>query len=221
MNYQVRKIAPEQTADWLLHKHYAKRIPQISEAFGLYDQVVLRAVCTFGSPCRYYNNGEFVFYDYAVPTMELNRLCIEEGMEKNALSFFIGSIFKQLRKPLCLVSYADARKYHHGYIYQATNWLYTGLSEIHDAEYIINGKEVHSRTLTGKGITAPKEWARASNVERTKEGLKHRYFYFIGSKKEKTLMRARFRFAVLPYPKGDNIRYDASYQPITQDLLFT
>ena len=45
-----------------------------------------------------------------------------------------------------IVSFADTAQNHHGGIYQATNWIYTGLTTKHQ-EYIINGKIVHGRSL--------------------------------------------------------------------------
>ena len=35
--YTVKSIAKHLCKEWLLHKHYAKRIPSISYAFGLFD----------------------------------------------------------------------------------------------------------------------------------------------------------------------------------------
>lgn len=65
---------------------------------------------------------------YSDRVFELNRLCVSEGLPKNALSWFVGQTFKMLPSPLALVSFADSGQNHHGYIYQATNWIYTGLS---------------------------------------------------------------------------------------------
>lgn len=218
---KVAPIPKEETKEWLLFKHYAKRIPPIMYSFGLYDGVTLIGVITFGPPCRSYNSGEFVFNNgYRVETVELNRLCIIDNAPKNTLSFFVSSALNLLPKPCCVVSYADNGQGHHGYIYQATNWIYTGLNEIHDTEYIVDGKKVHSRTLTGQGITAPKEWAKANNIQTTDKSHKHRYFMFVGDKKQKKEMKKNFRFEVMPYPKGNNTRYDSSYNPLTQDILF-
>jgi hypothetical protein len=41
---------------------------------------------------------------------------------------------------------------------------------------------------------------------------KHRYFYFIGDKRQKNDMLKKLKFKIEPYPKGDNQRYDASYK---------
>jgi len=58
--------------------------------------------------------------------LELNRLVIDEGSKKNVLSFFVSQTLKKLPCPNVVVSYADTSQNHHGYIYQATNWIYTG-----------------------------------------------------------------------------------------------
>ena len=39
--YSVKSIKPSETYDWLKNKHYAKRIPSISYAFGLYERSIL------------------------------------------------------------------------------------------------------------------------------------------------------------------------------------
>lgn len=210
--FTVEAIPKEQTHEWLLKKHYAKRIPPIIYSFGLYDSNALVGICTFGTPCRAYNNGEFVFHDHQVKTFELNRLCTNSDLPRNANSFFVARAIKLLPSPCCIVSYADHNQGHHGFIYQACNFIYTGLNEIHDTEYIIDGKRVHSRTLTAKGITAPKEWARNNGIETTDKSSKHRYFLFSGTKREIKTMRRKFRIPIMPYPKGDNTRYDDTQQ---------
>ena len=49
--YKVSSIDKFQTYDWLLNKHYAKRIPSISFAFGLYNEEnIIQGVITFGKP---------------------------------------------------------------------------------------------------------------------------------------------------------------------------
>jgi hypothetical protein len=218
---KVKPIQSWETTEWLLNKHYANRIPPITMAFGLFINNIIRGICTFGPPCRAFNNGEHIFNDLLVDTFELNRLCVDDDLDKNMLSRFIALVFKELPKPVCLISYADHNMGHHGYIYQATNWIYTGLNKIHDTEYIIDGKPIHSRTLTNKGITAPKEWAKKNNIETKGNSSKHRYLYFIGTKAMKKNMLKKLKLKTHPYPKGDNKRYDSSYAiTIKQSQLF-
>lgn len=219
--YKVKPIESFYCKEWLLYKHYARRIPSIEYSFGLYDGEVLIGVCTFGCPPRVMNDAECIFKEYRVKTLELNRLCINEGTEKNALSFFVSSCLRLLPTPCCVVSYADFTFGHNGYIYQATNWVYTGLNQIHERQVFFDGKEVHPRTACSMGFTSISEWAekepRVTLGEYTK---KHRYFKFLGSKTEIIKMKNELIYQTSPYPKGTNIRYDANYKPNVQLSLF-
>jgi hypothetical protein len=204
---------------WLLEKHYAKRIPPIIYSFGLYDKDISIDVCTFGQPTRLMNSGDCLFNDeYHVPTIELNRLVVNEGLPKNTLNYFIGQCLKLIKKPMCIVSYADSNVGHHGYIYQATNWMCTGKTEKRAKFFDVNGKEIHERTLWSR--YGNEQNALKSGVKKTYQEGKYRYFKFLGNKKEITKMKTMFRYKIYAYPKGDNQRYNASYKPIVQRILF-
>jgi hypothetical protein len=49
MKYIVKPIENSDTKEWLLKKHYLKRMTSISFAFGLFDETKLIGVCTFGN----------------------------------------------------------------------------------------------------------------------------------------------------------------------------
>jgi len=221
--FKVTSIPKEQTYDWLLHKHYAKRIPSISYAFGLYDgNKQLQGVCTFGTPPRMLNSGHGCFGD-ALPinTYELNRLVVNGDLPKNCLSYFVSSCLKYIDKPACIVSYADASHGHHGYIYQATNWIYTGITAM-EKIYIDKetGTTIHPRTVVSL-FGSREEASLPKHIEVSKETSgKHRYFKFLGNKRQIKKMNDCFKYPILSYPKGDNKRYDASYQPNVQQTLF-
>ena len=218
--FQVRSIPPEQTHDWLKRKHYAKRVPQIQYAFGLYDMsLILQGVCTYGSPARMMNNGYGIFGGkYEVPTFELNRLVVNEGLPKNVLSFFVSQTFKMLPNPICLVSYADSNAGHHGYIYQATNWIFTGQTPPRKKFITKDGKDVHESTITHK--SKKEQEALLQDLIIDEQEGKFRYLQFLGNRNDVKKMRSLLAYDVQPYPKGDNSRYDASYKPSTQGSLF-
>lgn len=88
--YKIRSIDTYECKDWLLNKHYAKRVPSIEYSFGLFDNNILIGICTFGTPPRVMNDGESIFNEYRVKTLELNRLVVNGGLEKNTLSYFVG-----------------------------------------------------------------------------------------------------------------------------------
>lgn len=221
--FTVKSIDNFECKDWLIHKHYAKRIPPIQFAFGLFDEEnILQGVLTVGTPVsntlRNLWNNEFKL-------MELNRLVVNEGLPKNTLSYFVSKSLSLIPKPMVIVSYADTSKNHHGYIYQATNWIYTGLS-LPFKDYYIEGMEhLHNGTIMdmSRGQENRVEWLRQKYKEKLimiERPRKHRYFTFLGSKKDISLMDKMLPYQKEKYPKGDNVRYDASYCPRVQHKLF-
>jgi len=157
--------------------------------------------------------------EYAEKVLELNRICLESN-EKNHASFFVAKTIKLLPQPSIIVSYADTAQGHIGYVYQATNFLYTGLSAPR-VDWTIKGQEhKHSKTISD-GMTL--EDIRALHgddfyyVERSR---KHRYIYFNANNAEKKTMLSKLNYEIKPYPKGDSLRYDSGGIVPKQDLLF-
>lgn len=218
-NFEIVSIDKFQTKQWLKYKHYARRIPPISFAFGLFEGKNMVGVCTFAPPPKAMNDGQSVFDGLKMTVFELNRLVLNDGLDKNAASFFISRCLKLLPKPCCIVSYADATFGHVGYIYQALNFIYTGLNQVHERQWFVDGKEIHSRTLSGLKMTSA-EKKEAAGIEKGEYTKKHRYFIFLGSKTEVKKMREAFKYDVFPYPKGETTKYDASFLPVLQTKLF-
>ena len=127
LQFTVQGIPAFMTHEWLLKKHYAHRLPSISYAYGLYANDYLQGVITFGSFANFrFNDGECIFNKYRCKVLELNRLVVNDSLPHNTLSHFVSMAIKIIPiRPLCIISYSDPNKGHHGYIYQATNWLYT------------------------------------------------------------------------------------------------
>lgn len=228
-NYEVRSIPFWEVKEWCLYKHYAHRMPSVSYAFGLYEtgSLTLQGIVTYGVPASYTLVRGSFGGKYTDIFLELNRLCVNEGLPKNTLSYLVSQSLGMLPKPMVVVSYADSAQNHHGYIYQATNWIYTGLS-MAGFDWKVRGHEnKHNRHLLDRDIEnndlsmyealVKKYGDKVYRVERPR---KHRYFYFLGSKTQKRKMMEALQYPVEPYPKGDNTRYDASFQCETQGVLF-
>tara|TARA_R110000796_G_scaffold74833_1_gene168290 strand:+ start:38 stop:688 length:651 start_codon:yes stop_codon:yes gene_type:complete len=212
-DYKVKSIKTELCKEWLLYKHYAKRIPSISYAFGLFEGDVLQGILTIGKPpspalcvgvCGEHNS-KFVY--------ELNRLCVNDDLKKNVLSYFVSQCLKKINN-IILVSYADTSQNHNGYIYQATNWIYTGLSAKRTERYDIDNPNRHSKSVTENKNINYQDLAVRERPQ------KHRYIFFIASKKQKKRWNRELNYPVCDYPKGQNKNYDASYKPTTQTELF-
>ena len=125
----VRKISYDETKPFLLGVHYARRMPCITDAFGLFLGGKIIGVVTYGVPASRPLCIGLAGEENADMVRELNRLCIlPEYNGKNYASFLVSHSLKMLPKGTFVVSYADTAWSHVGYIYQAANFLYTGLS---------------------------------------------------------------------------------------------
>jgi hypothetical protein len=178
-------------------------------AFGLYNGNDLVGVCTFSTPPSLNLCIGVCGKEFKDEVLELNRLFLVKN-EKNLASFFVSRALKMLPKPSIVVSYADKTNGHCGYIYQATNFIYTGLSEKRTNLKTDTG--LHSRT----DWKPKKEGEVREYVERPR---KHRYIYFTGSKGERKLRRQKLNYKILEYPKTENENYDVDYIPSLQPLL--
>ena len=216
---QVIQIQPKETYQWLLEKHYAKRIPQIMHAFGLYVDGVLKGVVTYGIPASPALCMGICGKEYSDKVLELNRLCLMEN-NKNESSFLVSNSIKLLPKPTIVVSYADTSQGHVGYVYQATNFLYTGLSA-NRVDWTIKGMEhKHSKTISdGMTLESIKE-KYGDDFYYTERSRKHRYIFFHGSKTDKKIMRKLLKYNIEPYPKGNSQKYDSGGNIQTQQVMF-
>jgi hypothetical protein len=216
--YRVLPIERSDYKEWLLYKHYAHRLPSIIiHSYGLFGKEnVLLGVCIFGLAG---NKNLNKINNYNV--LELLRLVVNEHLPKNTLSYFVSKCLKLLPKPRIIISYADGNQGHHGYIYQATNWIYTGLSASAQV-YCNDYEELHSKTFSDKFGSRSIDVAKKNGYKIKNKLGKHRYFKLIGNKVERNKMKTELlcKYDVQPYPKGDNTTYDANYEPDLQPILF-
>ena len=215
-NLKVLPIKSVDTYNWLLKKHYAKRIPNITNAFGLFSGSDLIGVVTYGIPPSPALCMGVCGEEHSSKVVELNRLCLQYN-DKNQSSFLISQSLKMLPKPKIVVSYADTSLGHVGYVYQATNFLYTGLSA-RRTEWRIIGSNLHSKTITEQS-TLEERTSNPDKYEVVERPQKHRYIYITGSKKDRKLLTKCLNYKELPYPKGDTSRYNSGDKVITQMVL--
>jgi hypothetical protein len=202
---KVLPIKNEEAHPWILRKHYAKRLPSISHAFGLYDEATLKGVVTYGMPASPFLCVGVCGEEFKDLVLELNRLVLLDN-KKNQASFLIAGSIRLLPKPKIIVSYADTKMNHTGYVYQATNFLFTGTTKERTDMAAENGK--HSRHNLG------------NSEVRAERSAKHRYVYIHGTKPQKKLLRQNLRYEVCAFPKSPTHNYDSGGVVPTQDLLF-
>jgi hypothetical protein len=185
------------------------------------DRAPVQGVCVFGPTAP--PVPITIFGEHGVHKVrELTRLVVNDSIKPNSLSFFVSSCLKML-PAMCLVSFADSANGHHGYIYQATNWVYTG--EGGQPIQFVNrqGKKIHSLTVNDgakRDKVTQKEYCLKHSITAKKGEPKYRYITASGNKRERKKILADVILPSLPYPKGDNKRYDTSYKATVQYELF-
>jgi len=224
-SYSVRSIDSFLCNEWILKKHYLKRRTSFTYSFGLFKDRILVGVLTFGNAIPFNMKKSLFGEEYMDLVYELNRLCTNDDLDKNSNSFFISQAFKLLPKPMVIVSYADKSVGHTGYIYQATNFMYTGESHT-QLDWKLKGSEhLHSRTLMDEFSFQPDRVKKlkekyGDDLYQVKREAKYRYVYVLADKRKKNEMLSKKLFKIEPYPKGENKRYDSSYIPSIQTTLF-
>lgn len=226
----VKSIKPKMTYEWLLKKHYAKRIPSIKYSFGLFtkDSKIMIGCCTYGIPASI--NALLLCGDRNKEiAIELNRLIKNDGLPKNTQSWFVAQTFKLLPKPMIILSYSDLNNGHNGYTYQALNFIYTGEGGS-SYEYVFRKKQYTSRHINREWIEKRGGvWSDNQTVNQNFKNLggqvipqkpKHRYVLFLGNKSQKKRLSKELKWNTLPYPKKQNITYDTSYKTSTQYEIF-
>ena len=208
MDYTVKQIERSQCSELVLETHYAKRWPSISYAYGLFEEELLIGVVTYGTPSSATLRSGLAGPEYKNDVLELNRLVLKYN-RRNEASFLIGASLKMLPKGKIVVSYADTSQDHVGYVYQATNFIYCGLSAKR-TDLKIKGKEhLHSQTIADEfrgqhnRTKALKEYY-GDRVYYQQRPRKHRYVYITGSKHFKKTVRGLLRYPIEDYPKESN-----------------
>lgn len=211
-DYCVTEITRDDYLPYFLEIHYARRVPSVTYAFGLFENESLVGVVTYGTPASSTLCRGVCGDDYQRDVIELNRLVLRNN-KPNEASRLIGASFRLLPKPKIIVSFADTSQDHLGIVYQATNFLYTGLSaRFRDPK--VRGLEHQHHATYARGMNHAQliEKFGIDNVYYVERSRKHRYIHFVGTKKQVKQMRRALRYEVLPYP---NQRSQDSEHPVS------
>lgn len=201
--YTIRSISAAEAQAISIQNHYLHRRSACSRAFGLFDpNGKVAGVVLYGTPSSAPLRSGIAGPEYRHDVIELQRLWVADSVPRNGESFLIGNTVRLAGKPI-VVSFADTSMGHRGVVYQATNWLYTGLSAKR-TDWTVDGVQKHGQTLADK-YTADemREKFGVAFVLKARP-RKHRYIVVSarGSLRQKIL--SALRYPVLPYPKAPN-----------------
>lgn len=199
---QLMPISHIEARNLIVPNHYLHSLPGGTKlCLGIFLNTRLFGALTFGV-------GPYLGYkivDNASPddVVTLTRLWLSDELPRNSESKVLGIVLRSLKRGTSLkfvLAYSDPSVGHFGTIYQATNWLYTGLSSatplydigdgiLHHSRSLAHSLGSHSiRYLTSQGI----------DVKTVPQSAKHRYVYFLDQS-----WRSQLMVPVLPYPKKE------------------
>jgi hypothetical protein len=200
---------PSLKIDWASHEsakyactnwHYSKCVPVFKcVRIGVWENDKFIGVVLFGQGATPEIGSPYGLKQIEI--CELTRIALTKHI--TPVSRILSIAFKFLHKSSpnlrMIVSFADEGQGHHGGIYQATNWIYTGGAETH--AYLVNGVQYHPKSLHSKygvgGQSIP--WLQKNvdkNAKRIISGFKHRYLMPLDDE-----MRNQVAKLAKPYPK--------------------
>lgn len=199
-NWKVKEVSNLVAQEIVVKSHYLHRKAPCSQAFGLFDEDNnLRGVVMYGTPSSSPLRAGIAGKEQSHNVMELTRLWIDDETPKNSESFLIGNSIKYCSKEI-IVSFADTAQNHLGIVYQATNWIYTGLSAKR-TDWAVDGIEKHGHTWADKYTAAEMRQLFGDKFRLVPRSRKHRYIFINAKGKRKKELMSLLRYKVQPYPK--------------------
>lgn len=196
-------MSVELKVDWATHEaakyacenwHYSGCIPKSKLAkFGVWENEKFIGVVIYGVGAT----ADLVkkYGLKAEEGCELVRIALRD--HESPVSQIMAKTFKILKATFpglrLIVSFADPEQGHHGGIYQATNWIFSGNSQASD-EYIYKGKRWQGRSFRNQY----KGMERHPDVQVVKGSSKHRYLMPLDKKMRKQILPLS-----QPYPKRE------------------
>lgn len=193
-------VGPVTTADVqeFCHRyHYTATGGSTLWRYGLWHGWVLLGVVSYNLPTR--ETCESVFGpDHVDKVWHMGRLSMADDAPRNSESRLIAGSLKAITRERpdvwAVLTYAATDVGHIGYVYQATNAIYTGMGG-HTTYYVDNKGQRRTDHHTNDTRAKDAGWTKHQG------GLKHRYVYVLGSKTQRRQRMALLRLEQLPYPK--------------------
>ena len=175
-NLEIRRIERDDCKEFLKTYHYLGQQGHSFRSgynYGLYEEGSLIGVCIFTSMSAWetikgcfglQNKEQKDFY-------ELARFAIDDQHHSvaNLSSWFMSRCIKQLRKDTyvrAIITYADTAQNHIGYIYQATNFKYYGLTDPKTDFFLLQDDGTYKLQRRGKTKNVSGEWRPRSQKRR-------------------------------------------------------
>lgn len=198
--WTVERVDSALAQSVVVEHHYLHRKAPCSAAFGLFDtEHNLWGVVLYGTPSSAPLRSGIAGPDEAKNVIELTRLWVHDDAPKNGESFLIGRSVKHCGKEV-VVSFADTAQNHLGVVYQATNWIYTGLSAKR-TDWTVQGIDKHGHTWADKYTAAEMRELFGDRFTLQPRSRKHRYLFINAKGGRRNELLKKLRYKIQPYPK--------------------
>lgn len=200
---KLTKASYESSRYACMNFHYAKAVPVCQYCYSVFnDSNEWCGVIIYGSGATPHIANPYDKIQGQV--VELERVALNgkqgHGNTSKAVSMSLKALQKEAPFIDLVVSYADMDQAHLGILYQATNWIYQGLTNANQrGAFIIHGKRYHPKSVHSKGWKQSILWLRENVDPEAKEFItqgKHKYLYPMTKE-----MRNRVQILSMPYPK--------------------
>lgn len=199
-DWSVKPIDNATAQQVVVEHHYLHRKAPCSQAFGLFDNLgELRGVVMYGTPSSSSLRAGVAGKEHANNVIELTRLWIDDRTPKNSESYLIGNSIKQCVKEI-VVSFADTAQNHLGIVYQATNWIYTGVSAKR-TDWTVEGIDKHGHTWADKYTASEMRELYGDRFTLVPRSRKHRYIFINAKGSRRKELMSLLRYKQEPYPK--------------------
>lgn len=205
----VRRVPVKEIRRAIVTGHYSGVMPDATQdAFGAYQHEKLIAAVAYGPGGNSKTLSAIIEGIDNTSGRELIRLWVHPDAPKNTASYTVSRSLKLLPEEVELVvSFADSGQNHAGYVYQALNFYYLGMSS-EGVRYVDStGTEVTARLANVYRMRNPDKFADKSLTEIRKElgwtaiksHSKHRYA--LGINKGKKRINKQLSRMAQPFPK--------------------
>jgi hypothetical protein len=199
-SYQIKPIDYHTAMAVIVREHYLHRKAPCSVAFGLFLGEDLKGVVCYGTPSSATLRSGIAGKEHAGNVVELTRLWVCDSVPRNGESYLIGRTVGKAGKEI-VVSYAEIQQGHLGIVYQATNWIYTGLSAKR-TNWTIDGINKHCQTLADKYTATEIREKYGDRFSLQDRPRKHRYVFINAKGRRRAEIISSLRYEIKPYPKG-------------------
>lgn len=170
--------------------------------WGLWHGATLHGIVSYNMPTRSVCASVFGA-EHLHRVWHMGRLILSDDSPRNSESRLIGGSLRAIQATYPdvwgVLTYAATDVGHLGYVYQATNALYTGTGG-DPVFYVDTAGRRRGTHLDGQGVSADR--AASLGWSRHVGGVKHRYLYVLGNRTQRKARMSQLRLPILPYPKA-------------------